>query len=404
MDLMLARRTVRDTEAQLAPLIKLSSRGVAQVTLQPGDRVVLDYISTSVRTISPNMATEVAYVTGRPACDVVGMGLEISIESAPKAPTIVESELWLIHTRPDKTEETQHQTLRVRAGDSAMYWFDDVAVLLPATPFAGGELKPIRVAEVPIQVSGRLSPVDLGDGKIHMKLTIARSGQSAHTRIASPNVAAVTLGPPTGSTTYDLTAEPGEVLSFQLPPIRTPAGTADGAFSVRLRARTLGLSLVAPEGAQAPAQAGTMSDAHQALLTEALLFPGVAEVLKVTVVASGVPSPPAPTQHLSPSYRPPGTPAPALDMSTVVEPKLLSKVDPIYPPSAIADGVQGTSIGEAIIDHEGRVIEARIIDGGVARLDQATLDAIKQWRYSPMKQGGVAKAILINFRIIYALR
>ena len=248
-DLLLARQQIGVLEGHLSGLLKGASHGVTRVTLRPGDRVVLDYISTSVRTISPNMATEVAYVTGRPACDVVGMGLEIGIEAPPKAPTIVESELWLVHTRPDKTEETQHQTLRVRAGDSAMYWFDDVMIPIVVTSFAGSKFPGIQpqsmASEAAIKVSGRLEPVDAGDDKIHMKLTIARTGlghvAAQHTGSVSPT--ALTIGPPAGSTTYDLVAEPGEVLSFQLPAVapqapRVTGGSAEG-FAIRMRARFL---------------------------------------------------------------------------------------------------------------------------------------------------------------------
>jgi hypothetical protein len=255
-DLLLARQRIGVLEGHLSGLLKGTPHGVTRVTLRPGDRVVLDYSSTSVRTISPNMATEVAYVTGRPACDVVGMGLEIGIEAPPKAPTIVESELWLIHTRPDKTEETQHQTLRVRAGDSAMYWFDDVMIPIVVTSFAGSKFPGIQpqsmASEAAIKVSGRLEPVDAGDDKIHMKLTIARSGlghlgpdasivRASHTGSVSPT--ALTIGPPAGSTTYDLVAEPGEVLSFQLPALvpqapRVTGGSAEG-FAIRVRAKFL---------------------------------------------------------------------------------------------------------------------------------------------------------------------
>lgn len=245
------RAALRDLEAQLSAALGSRQHGHTQVTLQPGNHVMLDYISNSARVVSPNMATEVTRVTGRPPCDAVGMGLEISVESTPKAPTIIETDLWLIHTRPDKTEESQHQTLRVRAGDSAMYWFDAVLVQVSAATTIvsfsqgarandqAGEPKPVAA----VTVSGRLAPVDIGDGKIHMKLTIARSGAQGaqHTGIGRTTAAAIAIEPPTaGSATYDLTAEPGEVLSFQLPAIRGTGGYAPGAtLSVRVRARIL---------------------------------------------------------------------------------------------------------------------------------------------------------------------
>jgi len=71
--------------------------------------------------------------------------------------------------------------------------------------------------------------------------------------------------------------------------------------------------------------------------------------------------------------------------TTAANTKTLEKVKdvrPVYPPIAIASGIQGTVIVEAAVDGEGRVIDARVVES-VPLLDQPTLSAIRQWQFDP---------------------
>src|SRR5678815_3783615 len=66
----------------------------------------------------------------------------------------------------------------------------------------------------------------------------------------------------------------------------------------------------------------------------------------------------------------------------VKEPRRIYDVKPVYPAIAQQAGIQGIVIIEAIIGVDGLVEEARILRP-VPLLDQAALDAVTQWRYSP---------------------
>jgi len=66
--------------------------------------------------------------------------------------------------------------------------------------------------------------------------------------------------------------------------------------------------------------------------------------------------------------------------SSVSNGLLIKRVDPVYPPIAIAARVSGTVILEAHIDKEGNVTKLRVVIGQ-PMLQQAAMDAVKQWVY-----------------------
>jgi len=67
---------------------------------------------------------------------------------------------------------------------------------------------------------------------------------------------------------------------------------------------------------------------------------------------------------------------------------LVTRVDPVYPPIAHAGRVEGTVAMQAVIAKDGHVKELRIVSGP-PMLQQAALDAVKQWVFKPALQGGV---------------
>jgi TonB family protein len=86
----------------------------------------------------------------------------------------------------------------------------------------------------------------------------------------------------------------------------------------------------------------------------------------------------------------------------VRQPKLLKKIEPVYPEAALKKGIQGIVILEAKIDEQGKVIDVLVLRS-VPGLDQAAIDAVKQWVYEPMIiKGKPQKAIFtttVNFRL-----
>jgi TonB family protein len=64
-------------------------------------------------------------------------------------------------------------------------------------------------------------------------------------------------------------------------------------------------------------------------------------------------------------------------------PRLIKSVDPIYPEEARKNQVEGLVILEAKTDEKGNVADVRILRS-IPALDQAAIDALKQWKYEPM--------------------
>jgi protein TonB len=71
-------------------------------------------------------------------------------------------------------------------------------------------------------------------------------------------------------------------------------------------------------------------------------------------------------------------------------PRPISVVQPDYPRKAYDRRVQGTVLLRVLISVSGKVLDASIVKSpGVGHLlDQAALDAIKKWRFSPATVSG----------------
>ncbi len=87
---------------------------------------------------------------------------------------------------------------------------------------------------------------------------------------------------------------------------------------------------------------------------------------------------------------------------TIGPPKKIVDVPPAYPQVAKDAGVSGVVIVEATIDTEGRVQDVRLLRS-IPLLDQAAIDAVKQWRYTPTWLNGepvpVTMTMTINFTL-----
>ena len=78
----------------------------------------------------------------------------------------------------------------------------------------------------------------------------------------------------------------------------------------------------------------------------------------------------------------------------VQQPRKTRWVTPIYPPDAAAAGIKGVVILEVTIDRDGKVHEAKVLRS-IPLLDQAALDAVKEWEFSP----GLMNDVPIPFTI-----
>jgi protein TonB len=83
-------------------------------------------------------------------------------------------------------------------------------------------------------------------------------------------------------------------------------------------------------------------------------------------------------------------------------PRKTLHVAPVYPAVAQAAGVAGVVILEATIDREGRVANARVLRS-IPLLDQAAVDAVRQWQFSPTLLNGAPVAVIMTVTVNFTL-
>jgi periplasmic protein TonB len=110
-------------------------------------------------------------------------------------------------------------------------------------------------------------------------------------------------------------------------------------------------------------------------------------------VVGGLPEAPPP---------PPPPPAPVRVGGAIKPPTQTRRVNPSYPPIAQSARVQGVVIIEATIGVDGRVRDAKILRS-VPLLDQAALDAVRQWEYSPTLLNGVPVPVIMTVTVQFTL-
>jgi TonB family protein len=93
---------------------------------------------------------------------------------------------------------------------------------------------------------------------------------------------------------------------------------------------------------------------------------------------------------------------PVKAVGEIKPPKLIKKVEPIYPEAAKKDKIQGIVIIEATTDIYGRVVNTEILRS-VPELDQAAIDAVKQWVYEPMIIDGEPRGVVFTVTCTFKL-
>jgi periplasmic protein TonB len=84
------------------------------------------------------------------------------------------------------------------------------------------------------------------------------------------------------------------------------------------------------------------------------------------------------------------------------EPRKIADVAPVYPQLAQASHVEGIVIIEATIDVRGTVQAARVLRS-VTLLDQAALDAVRQWKFTPALLNGVPVPVIMTVTVNFTL-
>lgn len=156
--------------------------------------------------------------------------------------------------------------------------------------------------------------------------------------------------------------------------------------------------------------------ARQALLAEADTLRSRAMELQktkrgVTVqeemsMLPGPPPPPPPgapgAVAADPAAYPPGQ-APVRVGGNIKVPTKIKNVAPVYPAEAQANGITGLVVLETVIDTDGNVYSARVLRS-VPLLDEAAMEAVKQWKFTPTLLDGVPVPVMMTVTVNFTLR
>jgi TonB family protein len=84
-------------------------------------------------------------------------------------------------------------------------------------------------------------------------------------------------------------------------------------------------------------------------------------------------------------------------------PSKVRDVKPVYPPEARAAGIQGVIILEATVAVDGRIADAKVLRS-IPPLDEAALDAVRQWEFAPTLLNGVPVPVIMTVTVNFALQ
>jgi protein TonB len=116
------------------------------------------------------------------------------------------------------------------------------------------------------------------------------------------------------------------------------------------------------------------------------------------IVGGLVDAPPPP-----PPPPPPAPQQPVRIGGQISAPELLRRVEPVYPDIAVIAKVTGTVILEAVVATDGSVQTVKVLRP-VKFLDQAAIDAVKQWRYKPLVLNGIPTPFVLTVTLTFSIR
>jgi len=103
-----------------------------------------------------------------------------------------------------------------------------------------------------------------------------------------------------------------------------------------------------------------------------------------------------------PAPEPPRPAGPVRIADLPVPPRKIVDVRAVYPEIARQARAEGIVVLEAVLDPTGAVTQVHVVRS-VPLLDQAALDAVRQWRYTPTRYGGRPVSVLMTITIRFTL-
>ena len=96
-------------------------------------------------------------------------------------------------------------------------------------------------------------------------------------------------------------------------------------------------------------------------------------------------------------------PSPVKCGGDIKPPTILRQIDPVYPEAARQAGAEGIVTMEVLTDVYGRVQNVKVIKS-ISDLDQAAIDAVKQWIYEPLMMDGKPRPAIFVVTITFTLK
>jgi TonB family protein len=200
--------------------------------------------------------------------------------------------------------------------------------------------------------------------------------------------------------TLDQSGRLAEIRPLNTPVIATPAGAARNPAAISAAADALARSAIAA------LRQWTYEAPANAPITFSVTFsfrPGAEPTVAQDTCFRPPPPPPPPgTPRTSPPIPPPPPGAPVRIGGQLRQPRLLCRVNPVYPAEALAARTQGVVILEAVIGTDGTVSETRILRS-IPALNQAAIDAVKQWVYTPTLLNGAPVPVIMTVTVQFIL-
>jgi TonB family protein len=135
-----------------------------------------------------------------------------------------------------------------------------------------------------------------------------------------------------------------------------------------------------------------------------VLTAGTPQQMKITLGMGEVTETVEVVGKAGPLAAPTGTPQRIRVGGNVQATKLLTSVNPVYPPGAEAAGIEGTVLLRAVVSMQGDLLGISLMSTSVdAELAKAAMDAVRQWHYQPTLLNGapveVVTTIAVTFRL-----
>jgi protein TonB len=167
------------------------------------------------------------------------------------------------------------------------------------------------------------------------------------------------------------------------PPRQSPSQSAD-----RSEPSPYAAPVIAPEGVT-PESA--IARTEPAPSTVGAVDGGWASSLRIGTIDRIPPPPP-----------PPPPQAPIRLHSGMQAPRKIVHVSPVYPRIARSARIEGVVILEAVIDAQGRVDRVGVLRS-IPQLDQAAMEAVRQWTFTPTLLNGVPVPIVMTVTVNFEL-